>query len=962
MKHFIVSTFTLLFILCAFSQFYADDSEFFSYYVTPDVWIILDTSGSMTWDMNGCYTFGDGSEDYEGRDTDGDSLPNDSRMYIVKNALYNMVSDPEIDIRWGLAAFYQEKDSSASDAWYRVSDSFPDHSICNPDVWSFPGYRPDIWWHGATKDSAYEAFQMHIEMAEGASAHINEILRWIDNVSGNFKELRGQGGTPLPGALRGVRYEYMSKIPSDNAKWCRGYYVLLLTDGEPTYGIGSGGAWAGDGGTIDPLWQKQCKWEADSLMHTYIAPHGGDPDTVIPIKTYVVGIGLEGSGTLDSIAKYGGTEEYYPATNPQELQEVLRAIISDIINQATSYSGAEVTSIQEQFITQNYEARMYICSFVPSFTSIWEGHLKAVKLIAGTFQIDSIPDSLVYWDAGENLKNTVAASRNIYSEKGYSLVTFNAANITALDLDVATNSARDSIINTVYAGSPSDTMGYLSDVFHSTPLRIHGPNYFYEDDDFYKYRDSLNINREPMIYAGANDGMLHCFNDSTGDEMWAFIPNDQLPNLKHLLTEHRYYEDADAMAADIWFPSSPPPDSFKDKDEWRTVLIFGQRQGGWNYSALDVTDPYNPFFLFNFDTTMANLGETWSDAVMFKIHKNTFERKDDRYFAFLGGGYWPDSLYDIYDPSSFPPFGNAFYALDVVNMCGNTTPIMGIDYWKIPAAIPYADSMLYPFPAQPSVIDTNLDSYHDILYIGDVGGQLWKVVLNDANDSSSVVINNWEAEIIFKAPKPASAAKDWLWQPIFFPATPSWDGRRWWLFFGTGDRARAEKEGTVNRFYAIIDSNYTIPLEEADLKRVSVDGSLTQAEIIAGTYKGWYIVFTDFDNTDSIGKRDGEKVTSYAIVLMDTLIFTTFQPYDLNDPCVEASGVARLYKIHYATGSYSNVTPSEIVGSGLPQAPRYTFDIAGQGFKIINLPGEVIVEPVADIGIRRKLLWWHETH
>jgi len=142
----------------------------------------------------------------------------------------------------------------------------------------------------------------------------------------------------------------------------------------------------------------------------------------------------------------------------------------------------------------------------------------------------------------------------------------------------------------------------------------------------------------------------------------------------------------------------------------------------------------------------------------------------------------------------------------------------------------------------------------------------------------------------------------------------------------------------------------------------SVDGPLTQAEIIAGTYKGWYIVFTDFDNTDSIGKRDGEKVTSYAIVLMDTLIFTTFQPYDLNDPCIEASGVARLYKIHYATGSYSNVTPSEIVGSGLPQAPRYTFDIAGQGFKIINLPGEVIVEPVADIGIRRKLLWWHETH
>ncbi|GAJ07995.1 unnamed protein product, partial [marine sediment metagenome] len=236
-----------------------------------------------------------------------------------------------------------------------------------------------------------------------------------------------------------------------------------------------------------------------------------------------------------------------------------------------------------------------------------------------------------------------------------------------------------------------------------------------------------------MIYAGANDGMLHCFNDSTGDEMWAFIPNDQLPNLKNLLTEHRYYEDANAMAADVWFPNPPGTDDFKNKNEWRTVLIFGQRQGGWNYSALDVTDPYNPDFLFNFDTSMADLGETWSDPVIYKIHKDSLKKENDRFFVFLGGGYWPDSLYDIYDTLS-PPFGNALYTLDVVNMCGNTTPAMGTDYWKIPPAFDYSTSMVYPFPAQPSVIDTNLDSYHDILYIGDVGGQLWKVVLNDGND------------------------------------------------------------------------------------------------------------------------------------------------------------------------------------------------------------------------------------
>ncbi|TET76083.1 MAG: hypothetical protein E3J41_10265 [Candidatus Cloacimonadota bacterium] len=149
------------------------------------------------------------------------------------------------------------------------------------------------------------------------------------------------------------------------------------------------------------------------------------------------------------------------------------------------------------------------------------------------------------------------------------------------------------------------------------------------------------------------------------------------------------------------------------------------------------------------------------------------------------------------------------------------------------------------------------------------------------------------------------------------------------------------------------------------MKRVSNDTPLTEAEILAGTYKGWYIVFTDYNNTDQWSGswllRYGEKVTSYPTVLMDTLIFTTFQPFDIQDPCVSASGIARLYKMYYKTGSYAIAGPSEIIGTGLPQAPRYSFDISGEGLQIITLPGEVFVQATQSLGIRRKLLWWHET-
>jgi hypothetical protein len=977
MKYIVIGIVSVLIVLCSLSPFFADDTAFFSYYVTPDVWIILDTSGSMTWDMNGCYTFGDGSgqssDGYLGRDTDGDAIPNDSRLYIVKEAIRGLVTDPEIDIRWGLASFYQDEYWARSDDQYQVPNSgtYPAWDICDPPY--FNHSRPYMWWHSATENYAYEAFFMRVQLAEGSPSHINNISSYMDQIVGSApkKEFHAQGGTPIAGALRGVRYEYQSTIPSDNAKWCRGYYVILLSDGEPTYGIDQGtygnghnALWGPYNGS-SPQWMKnQCYWEAESLMNTYIPPQGGDPDTVLPIKTYVIGIGNEGGGTLDTIAICGGTEHYYPATNPEELQEVLRAIISDIINQATSYSGAEVTSIQEEFITQTYEARMYLCSFVPSYANIWEGHCKAVKLITGTFDIDSIPDSLVYWDAGEILDTTDVASRTIYTEIGGSLVLFNASNVTAADLDVSTNGARDSIIETIYGGKPGSSTGYLGDIFHSTPLRIRGPNYFYEDDEFYLYRDSMNVWRDPMIYAGGNDGMIHCFNDSTGVEEWAFIPHDQLKYLKYLLTYHDYYIDNNPMAADIWFPTTSS-DTLKNEDEWKTVLITGQRQGGENYTALNVSDPYNPDFLFNMPDSNFNFAETWSNVVMFKLHKDSLTPQHDRFFGFVGGGYFPDSLYDILNPWAGLPEGNAFYVFDIFNMCEHSSnPQPGIDYWKIPPEVTNADSMVWPFPPQPAVIDTNLDSYADILYMGDFAGKMWKVNLSGP-DSTYFIVDNWEADLMFSAPRPNNSGQIDLWQPIFFPATSAWDGKRWWVYFGTGHRAYAELPSTINRFYAIIDDSttYDTPITEADLKQVSSTSvaPLTEAEILAGTYRGWYYIFTDFDNTDSIGKRDGEKLTSFASILMDTLVFTTFQPYDLNDPCVSASGIARLYKVYYKSGDWSGPEPSLIVGAGLPQAPRYTFNISGEGMEIINLPGEIIVQPAPNLGIRRKILWWHET-
>ena len=32
------------------------------------------------------------------------------------------------------------------------------------------------------------------------------------------------------------------------------------------------------------------------------------------------------------------------------------------------------------------------------------------------------------------------------------------------------------------------------------------------------------LTRKEVVYVGANDGMLHAFDSTTGEELWAFIP------------------------------------------------------------------------------------------------------------------------------------------------------------------------------------------------------------------------------------------------------------------------------------------------------------------------------------------------------------------------------------------------------------------------------------------------------
>ncbi|HJL23461.1 MAG TPA: MopE-related protein, partial [Polyangiaceae bacterium LLY-WYZ-15_(1-7)] len=73
--------------------------------IKPRFMILFDTSGSMAVDLDGIPTYGDGIPgDTEGLDTDCDGEANDSRIFVAKEALRNMVYAFG-DIEFGLTAF-----------------------------------------------------------------------------------------------------------------------------------------------------------------------------------------------------------------------------------------------------------------------------------------------------------------------------------------------------------------------------------------------------------------------------------------------------------------------------------------------------------------------------------------------------------------------------------------------------------------------------------------------------------------------------------------------------------------------------------------------------------------------------------------------------------------------------------------------------------------------------------------
>lgn len=687
---------------------------------------------------------------------------------------------------------------------------------------------------------------------------------------------------------------------------CQKNFVIFMTDGEPTadddarlntgaYVNAAGdpiGDYDNDGSTTMYRLDDVAKYLYENDINLNLGT-AGDTFEVQNIKTYTIGFTTNQALLQDTADDQHGRGKYYTTSSISGLEAALQEIMSDIaaVN-ATYVSPVVPISRMNQVYSGN---KIYIGFFKPQVDGWWFGNIKRYGLDNDGDLVDQnnnlatdsngaiVETALSDWsltsDGPTVNKGGIGdvllgqAVRHIYTNMGASSDLTSASNafaksnadITPALLDVATAAERDAVIDDIHGVSKNWKLG---DILHSEPTVV-------------------AYGGDAMIFVGSNDGMLHCFNDQTGVEEWAYIPYEQLARLKSLSdgdTTHEYFMDGTPTIYD---------------DGSQKILLVGERRGGSYYYALDVTSYSSPRFLYKIAPTIlgggaATLGQSWGRPQIAKIATGAGGTEP----VFLLPGGYDNTNQDLAIPAAGDTLGRAAFSVKVA------TGALGAFNDNAASAGSGLDHSIVDLVG----IDPDNDCITNRIYAPDTGGQVF--AYEDDN-----LDGTWTGRKLFSASALDSVQRKIFYAPDMVKVTIDLQVGEM-IFFGTGDRADPEETGVVNRFYAVknVWTNDFADLDESDLVDVTDDmiqmGDTAERDAAKATLessKGWFIRFSD----------PGEKVINAPVVYGGVVYFTTYVPETLvpsGNPCdtVGGRGYSYLYAVDYQTGAsvlnYSSTT------------------------------------------------------
>jgi type IV pilus assembly protein PilY1 len=442
-----------------------------------------------------------------------------------------------------------------------------------------------------------------------------------------------------------------------------------------------------------------------------------------------------------------------------------------------------------------------------------------------------------------------------------------------------------------------------------------------------------NRNRQPTVYVGANDGMMHAFDGVTGAERWAYMPMtlfgvdgvsgepDATVIAKRRLaqtTNTAVYKNAPtvdntAVVQDVFMGGA-----------WHTVLVGTLRYGGRGVYALDITDPTAPTFLWERNYTMSgfqHLGYTYAYPNIGRVSYN-----GGKWVVLLASGYFPLPDLTPPDPVSNDTAANQTSLFVIDLQSGNL--IREIQAGTAPTSFAMST---------PAVYDLNSDEVDDIAVAGDLAGNLWRFDLSSASSGS------WTVDLMFKTytsageigRHPISAMPVGLRDPV--AQAPMWvfgSGK----FLGLCDRTASSPPSNCGpdantatqaffgvRDYGTASTNYPILPTQLNSWTIAEDSS-THIRSLSGptvvtNNRGWTIPL-DSAQTHQFGERVVVNVVPFYSA--NYAILTTLIPSG-NDPC----SPDRLGAIMAVDGGTGGPLVSSPLGGGGPSG-NATNAVVGQ--------------------------------
>ena len=683
-------------------------------------------------------------------------------------------------------------------------------------------------------------------------------------------------------------------------------HIVLLSDGQ-AYGNDSASR-------VEALLGTDCENEGYETCGIELVKNISDvSESVIDARVVTHTIGFSANSTannfLNQLALQSGGG-FYQTDDSENLLAAFQTILRQVKDVNSTFVSPGVAVNQLNRLSHNDE--LYFALFKPSEGMLWPGNLKKYRIEGneildknGINAVDSATgfftgSSHSYWstladgnevrDGGAASKLDLVRSLYFFNEgdttifKSDNVLNEDNNNISAADLAVSTLSDSQALRTEVLKwargvdvrdadgdGSTTDVRLQMGDPIHSQPAIIN-----YSDTD-------------SAVFVATNHGFLHSIDAEDGSENFAIAPKELLANLYDFYKDgatfdHKYGLDGDLVVRNV---------------DGKIYLYLGMRRGGNNYYVFDVTSKMNPKLKFTInggEGDYANMGQTWSRPIITKIKIGNTTKN----VMIVGGGY--DEAQDEKTESSEDSEGNSVFIIDADD---------GSLLWSASdeSADLVLEDMKYSIPARVSAIDRNNDGLVDHIYVSDMGGQIFRLDINNGESRGNLVRGGLLAQF---GGDTAQDNRRFYYGPDVSEISLG-DEQYYAVAIGSGFRAGPLNTVIEDEFYMIKDTgvfntddegHFLLPstaFTQANLYDAT-DHLLTssneqQRELAAQAFadkNGWFIGLTS----------GGEKVLASPLILDFNVFFTTYLPASASDSlCAPPTGNSRAYLVSMLNGN-----------------------------------------------------------